>query len=347
MVKSLKQQFSQILLVVKETFGKTMEQLHAEGMSGVEFLAKLGPGLAKHFESGLVSWNQSLQSKMQQTHNDFLRLQLQMGADLEPFYMSLMNGIIAVTSRAKELWAFFVLHKEVIKSVANIVLMVGEVWLGYAAVIGIATLATKIYIGIQSALNLVMSLNPIGAVIAGILALTAAVIYSYNHFAIFRAWVFSVWAGLKEFVSSSIDILRDLGVMLHGVFTLNPTEIALGFNAANEAVKDQALRLATAAKFGWAQGMADFGGENKSTPKSLIPNGVKPKSNFNSELAALEPKTKATGSKSVTINVKINDLIGTYNSNVTNLKESSEKVREIIVQVLSGAVNDFQIVAGE
>jgi hypothetical protein len=58
-------------------------------------------------------------------------------------------------------------------------------------------------------------------------------------------------------------------------------------------------------------------------------------------------KTQAVGSKSVTINVSIKDLIGTYNMNTTNLKEGLNNVREQIVATLTGAVNDFQIVAGQ
>lgn len=60
-----------------------------------------------------------------------------------------------------------------------------------------------------------------------------------------------------------------------------------------------------------------------------------------------EAKTKATGSKSVTINVSIKDLIGTQNINTTNLRESAGKIKDVVVAALTGAVNDFQIVAGQ
>ena len=57
-------------------------------------------------------------------------------------------------------------------------------------------------------------------------------------------------------------------------------------------------------------------------------------------------KTKAVGSKSVTINVSIKDLVNTLQINTTNLKEGAGKVQEIITNILASAVNDFQIVAG-
>jgi hypothetical protein len=346
-LRSLATQFTGLNAIVRKEFGITLRDLNKSGISGVDFLARIGPALKAGFESGLVSWKDSLQAKMQRTHNQFLQLQLQMGKDLEPFYMALMNGIIAVTAKAKELWAFFVLHKEVIKNVANIVLMAGEVWLTYSVVITTVTLATKIYTAAQAALNFVMSLNPIGALIAAILALTAVVIYSYNHFASFRAAIWATWAVIKEFAYLANQIFNSLALTLHGAFTLNPSEIATGLNRSLEVLKDSGLKLATAAKFGWAQGMADFGAENKTNSKSLIPTGIKPKSTGGGELAPKEVKTKATGSKSVTINVKINDLIGTYNSNITNVKEMSSDIRGQVVAALTSAVNDFQIVAGE
>lgn len=60
-----------------------------------------------------------------------------------------------------------------------------------------------------------------------------------------------------------------------------------------------------------------------------------------------DAKTKATGSKAVTINVTIKDLIGTQNINTTNLRESAGKIKDVVVAALTGAVNDFQVVAGQ
>jgi hypothetical protein len=56
-------------------------------------------------------------------------------------------------------------------------------------------------------------------------------------------------------------------------------------------------------------------------------------------------KSTATGSKSVTINVSIKDLIGVNNINTTNIKEGNGKLQEAITRVLVGAVNDFQLLA--
>jgi hypothetical protein len=76
--------------------------------------------------------------------------------------------------------------------------------------------------------------------------------------------------------------------------------------------------------------------------ESLTPKGagkVKPPTTDDKE------KTKATGSKSVTINVHIKDLIGTQNINTTNLREGAGKIKDLVVEALAGATNDFQVIA--
>ena len=55
-------------------------------------------------------------------------------------------------------------------------------------------------------------------------------------------------------------------------------------------------------------------------------------------------KSVAQGTKVTTINVSIKDLIGEYNMNVTNVREGSEKVKQMVVDALMGAVNDFQLI---
>lgn len=55
-------------------------------------------------------------------------------------------------------------------------------------------------------------------------------------------------------------------------------------------------------------------------------------------------KSVAQGTKVTTINVSIKDLIGNYNMNVTNVREGSEKIKQMVVDALTGAVNDFQLI---
>ena len=57
-----------------------------------------------------------------------------------------------------------------------------------------------------------------------------------------------------------------------------------------------------------------------------------------------DPSTKATGSKSVTINVTIQKLGETHLS-ITNIKEGAKHIHDAVTKALTGAVNDFQVIA--
>lgn len=62
-----------------------------------------------------------------------------------------------------------------------------------------AAIVTGIFSGAMKILNVVMSLNPVGLVVAGIAALTVAIVACWNKFAGFRAVIMTVWDTVKGF----------------------------------------------------------------------------------------------------------------------------------------------------
>lgn len=67
--------------------------------------------------------------------------------------------------------------------------------------------ATAIWTGVQKALNLVLTANPIGLVIAAIGALVTGVIYAYNNFEGFRNVCDKVWEAVKAVAQAVWDFL--------------------------------------------------------------------------------------------------------------------------------------------
>ncbi|HEY4063206.1 MAG TPA: hypothetical protein VGM30_14970 [Puia sp.] len=188
----------------------------------------------------------------------------------------------------------------------------------------------------------VIAANPLALFLS---AVAAAVIYCYKHFATFHAFLFGVWEFIKEFGRTVMDIFTALGHVIHGVFTFNWSEIKSGFTQGVDAIADAGTRMGHAYKKGFEEGMADYNKDQATEAHTLIPEKkTGPRPVFASDKVAKEPKTKATGSKSVTINVIIQKL-GETHLNVTNIKEGMTKLHDQIVTVLSGAVNDFQVVA--
>lgn len=68
-----------------------------------------------------------------------------------------------------------------------------------AAVQGVVTLATQAWTAAQWLLNAALNANPIGIVTTVIAALVAAVVYCWNKFAGFRAFILTMWNTMKGF----------------------------------------------------------------------------------------------------------------------------------------------------
>ena len=81
-------------------------------------------------------------------------------------------------------------------------------------VIKVVTAVTKAWEGVQWLLNIALNANPIGIVITVIAALVAAVVYCWNKFAGFRAFILTMWdvfKGLGEIIKTFvIDRLKEI-----------------------------------------------------------------------------------------------------------------------------------------
>ena len=87
-----------------------------------------------------------------------------------------------------------------------------------AAVQGVVTLATKAWTAAQWLLNAALSANPIGIVITVIAALVAAVVYCWNKFAGFRAFILTMWNTMKGFGNIIKEYVIDrLKTLLSGI----------------------------------------------------------------------------------------------------------------------------------
>lgn len=79
----------------------------------------------------------------------------------------------------------------------------------YNVAVNSTVIALKAWVAIQKILNVVMNLNPVGLIVAGIAALVAIVAVCWNKFAGFRAVVLTVWDTMKGFASMLKDLVID------------------------------------------------------------------------------------------------------------------------------------------
>lgn len=73
-------------------------------------------------------------------------------------------------------------------------------------------IATKAFAAVQAALNVVLSLNPIGLVVIALVALAAGLVYAYKHSETFRNIVNGVFGAVKDFVIGAVTAIRDFVV---------------------------------------------------------------------------------------------------------------------------------------
>lgn len=95
--------------------------------------------------------------------------------------------------------------------------MAGAVWIVQGAM-KVASAVTKGWAAAQGILNLALKSNPIGVVITVISALVAAVVYCWNKFAGFRAFILTMWNTMKGFGNIIKEYVIDrLKTLLSGI----------------------------------------------------------------------------------------------------------------------------------
>lgn len=215
---------------------------------------------------------------------------------------------------------------------------------GAAIAIGVVIIATQAWTAAQWLLNVAMDANPIGIVIVAIGALAGVIKYAWNHFKWFREIILAVWGVLKVFAEMATNTFAGVWHVIHGIFKFDGTEIKQGLDQSIGAFHDAGKRIGDAWKGGWEEGSKSFDDDQKKPAEAKGPQTLKAKALGAGDPVKI-PGAKMTGQKNITINVKIGSLIDHFETNTTTIKESSEEMRRIVVEELTSAVNDFQVVA--
>ena len=101
----------------------------------------------------------------------------------------------------------------------------------WAASAKIAGTATKIFVGVQKVLNLVMSANPVGIVIAAVVALGTAFVLLYKKCEPFRNFINGIGAGIKKGFLAVVNWFKGLPSFFGNLFSKIGEGIKNGFNA--------------------------------------------------------------------------------------------------------------------
>lgn len=331
------------------------------------------------YANGLENMMDSTAVRISNVSDSLFQLKVKMFDDMKPAVDWFIDGMADGVQMLRDLWDWSVRNSGTIHAVGEAVLFAAGAWgtykivqlsiitiqkvqvawnaIQYASIVLLgdgmltASALTKLWAGAQVLLNAALTANPIGIVIVLVAGLAYGIYELWKRTATFRAIVMATWGVLKEFGAIVADIFLGLGETMAGVLSFDIDMITSGADRAISAVRDSAERIGNAAREGYQKGLDSYSADNpeklpgatylkppsKATPlKSTVGAGPGKKSDT----------SRVTGQKSVTINIDIKNLVNELKFNVTNLKESTSKIKEEVVKALMSAVNDSQIVAG-
>ena len=130
-------------------------------------------------------------------------------------FFSILAGVI---NFVKNWWRELALVGSIIGIVAIAINAKTIALTAYAGVMSVVSIATQAWTAMQWLLNVAMSANPIGIVIVAVATLTAGIIYLWNKFASFRAFLMTAWDTFKELGSIIKDyVVNRINEMLEGL----------------------------------------------------------------------------------------------------------------------------------
>jgi hypothetical protein len=305
-----------------------------------------------------------LQNEFGNLKENLGELILKLVIELKPAIVAIIKGFGNFVDMCKDVSSWVSDNMTLIKDLGTVVGITAAAYGIYTIAVNAASIATGIYEGVlwlattaQWALNTALTANPIGVIIVAIGGLVAAVVACWDKFVGFRAVVKGTWAVIKEFASIVGDVYQGIWKQIHGVFTFNADEIASGFSQTTNAMFNAGQRMASAYKQGYDGEIAASNEKDVQEQKDLIEqhrreqllagtsgkrNMLQPSSAATASGNVKPIKTSTGGSKNITFNITINDLVKTFNVNVTNIKESPKKIMDLIGDSLIQTVNDFQ-----
>lgn len=272
--------------------------------------------------------------------------------DLKPAIDSVITGLSNAIDYLRQGWEWLKRNRDAVVTTAKVV---GGLWLAYKSLMGLREVITVVR---SFSLAMSMSLGPIGLVISAIGALAAAVgIYSSSmddalrtQNEMLRAQNDSRIDAFKQtyatdFQSSGLTMAefqkREKGKIDEQMKEINSTtekrlreNMLVSGKITNNAPGLQDLLFKKTAL-------------DQLTSTSLYDRNAVPKGadSASAKGKKLRGESKAVGSKNVTINVQVDNLIKESKVYVSNVKEGASRIHDVVVQALTGALNDFQVTA--
>ncbi|MCC3159521.1 tape measure protein [Hymenobacter sp. 15J16-1T3B] len=305
------------------TTAQLMDMMKDGKVLSQDFLPKFAAELQRTFGPGLAKATNSLQANLNRFDNEWLDTKTILVEALLPAVLKTMQwlrGLMVVvrdgTTFVRDYAAVFV---PLVSGIA-----------AYIAYVKVAAVVTKVWEGVMWLLDAAMAANPIGLVVAAIVALVAGIIYCWNTFEGFRSFIYA-------FAYGAMELFRGLGNIIQGAFTINPAQIIQGVN--------QLKNIKSRWQTGWEDGrrsmtsgssLAEFMGGGKA-PAGVGAGG----SAAGVGLGDTKGKGGAAGSGGGITHITINvGTLGQITLHTTNIQEGADQIKQRLHTALLEVLND-------
>lgn len=290
-----------------------------------DFLPKFANELEKTFGSGLAAASDSFVANMNRQENAILTQKDALGQQLQPAYLSwleLQSKGLGLLSSAVQ---FYNDNEKGIKAVALTVGIGAAAYATYTGALKVATLA-------QWALNMAMTANPLGLIIAGLAVVAGAFYYAWQKSETFRATI----KGIGAVAGEIWPIIKGLGEAVIGLFTANPAMLIRGLSDVKNGFSKMDIKGAFNKAFD-----AEIKASSQATQKEAgLQKSAQPKTKRINQGSPTGSATAGTSVRNVTVHIQ--NLVKDLTVKADTVKESGIEIRKIIQQIMIDTTRDFE-----
>lgn len=212
-----------ILNMVTERFGGAAKTAAQTGMGPLQMLAKQWEEIKESIGGALLSVINKYLPQIQTLIDNIGTLFQEHAQQIQNGFRKVIDTLIIVGTWIYKIGRFIYEHRDAVIAAAAayatfktgmlITSGIAKLQAFYTglstAAIVLNTLVTEGWTAAQIALNIALDANPIGAIIIAIAALTAGIVYAWNHFETFRGVVYATWEVLSEMFNFLWEIAKN------------------------------------------------------------------------------------------------------------------------------------------
>lgn len=375
-----------------KAMGMTQKELTKElekgNINSMEFVLRFSQLLQQEFKNKIPDTLNSGMAKITEANNEIIRSTAEAGEKTLPIHLAFLKIKITTLDLINKAITFYDQYKTKIHGVGSAVLgmlgafaaakiliasytklkyilLVAELLhMGYTE--GLAKGMTKLSAA-QAALNIVMGLNPVFLIIAGIGALIGLVIWAYNEFDTFRHTLDGVWAVIQDLftglgylaaaalsplriffnlmqgdISGAKDAMKDMmdwGKKGIGNLSNLGESYTTAYKASEKRTKEKKGKKDEPPKDGFDL-TSFFSGGNGVIDELL--NNLKLGNNTITPTSSGSAGSVSSGKSVRNVNITIKNLVEKFTIETTNLSSSKNDIKRMIQDALIRAVEDTE-----